>query len=66
MGGYAFVSQGEHIGRPDVPIVRVIDYDEQNETWAECLRDAGYEVKLAHPERAASQSGHKARPMTRR
>jgi hypothetical protein len=26
--------------------VRVIDYDEQNEKWAECLRDAGHEVKL--------------------
>ena len=43
---YTFMNHGEEVERPDVPIVQVIDFDEQNAKWAECLRDAGYEVDL--------------------
>jgi hypothetical protein len=43
---YVFHRQGDEIERPDVPIVQVIDYDEQIAKWAECLGDAGYEVDL--------------------
>lgn len=43
---YAFLHEGDEVERPDVAIVEVIGYDEQNATWGECLRDAGYEVDI--------------------
>jgi hypothetical protein len=43
---YVSMNQGEKIERPDVPILQIIEYDEQNAKVAECLREAGYVVDL--------------------